>query len=259
MNAKLRVRKKKKIGCRILAAALSVGMLLTVQPDLYGGVVAQAAEVVESGTCGDTLTWTLDGDGVLTIRGTGAMKDFDDGFASYGKSPFYGNKTIKTVVIEEGVTGIGRAAFIECQSLTAVTMPDSVTSIGRSAFYNCSALENVVMSKNVTSIGNSAFGLCKKLRSIEIPDGVEQIGSRTFYRCESLTAVTIPDSVAGIGEGAFCLCSGLGTVTFQGTATIPALNKQGMDIFMDCLFVQENKKGIRIPHGYESSYLATEG
>lgn len=255
----MRVRKKKKIGCRILAAALSVCMLLAVQPDLYGGVVAQAAEVVESGTCGDTLTWTLDADGVLTIRGTGAMKDYSNSWTSTNKSPFHANQAIKTVVIEEGVTGIGKAAFMGCESLTAVTMPDSVTSIGDDAFYNCSALENVVMSKNVTSIGNVAFLACKKLRSIEIPDGVEQIGSRTFSQCESLTAVIIPDSVAGIGDGAFFHCSGLGTVTFQGTATIPALNKQSMDIFMDCLFVQENKKGIRIPHGYESSYLATEG
>lgn len=259
MNAKMRVRKKKKIGCRILAAALSVGMLLAVQPDLYGVVVAQAAEVVESGTCGDALTWTLDGDGVLTIRGSGAMKDYSDSWTSIYRSPFHANQAIKTVVIEEGVTGIGKAAFMGCQSLTAVTLPDSVTSIGDSAFYNCSALENVVMSKNVISIGNVAFLTCKKLRSIEIPDGVEQIGSKTFSQCESLTAVTIPDSVAGIGDGAFAHCSGLGTVTFQGTATIPALNKQSMDIFMDCLFVQENKKGIRIPHGYESSYLATEG
>ncbi|MEE0784948.1 MAG: hypothetical protein U0M10_03265 [Oscillospiraceae bacterium] len=30
----------------------------------------EAAEVVDSGSCGENLTWSLDGDGVLTIRGT---------------------------------------------------------------------------------------------------------------------------------------------------------------------------------------------
>ena len=32
--------------------------------------------VVDSGTCGENLTWTLTNDGVLTISGTGPMEDF---------------------------------------------------------------------------------------------------------------------------------------------------------------------------------------
>ena len=32
-----------------------------------------AAEIVESGECGDNLTWTLDDEGTLTISGTGPM------------------------------------------------------------------------------------------------------------------------------------------------------------------------------------------
>ena len=38
------------------------------------------AEIVQTGTCGaegDNLTWTLDNAGVLTIAGTGDMKNFD--------------------------------------------------------------------------------------------------------------------------------------------------------------------------------------
>ena len=49
-------------------------------------VPAKAAEIVDSGTCGEVnakkglggsnLTWTLDSDGLLTVSGTGSMDDF---------------------------------------------------------------------------------------------------------------------------------------------------------------------------------------
>lgn len=104
------VKRKEKIRCKILAVALSVCMLLTAQPGLWDGVIVQAAEVVKSGTCGDNLTWTLDADGVLTISGTGAMKDYTDS-SNRNPSPFCENNTIKTVVIEKGVTSIGEWRF----------------------------------------------------------------------------------------------------------------------------------------------------
>ena len=40
--------------------------------------VAQEAADAVSGTCGNNLIWKLDGEGVLTISGTGAMTDYDD-------------------------------------------------------------------------------------------------------------------------------------------------------------------------------------
>ena len=45
-------------------------------------VMADAADVVYSGTCGaegdgSNMTWTLDSEGVLTISGSGGMHDYD--------------------------------------------------------------------------------------------------------------------------------------------------------------------------------------
>ena len=54
------------------------------------------------------LTWTL-GNGVLTIRGTGDMPDFD----SEEPAPWQDEEGIHTVLIETGVTGIGTRAFEE--------------------------------------------------------------------------------------------------------------------------------------------------
>ena len=138
---------------------------------------AFAADVVAEGTCGYNLTWTLDGDGTLTISGTGKMKDYypsnNDTTAPWGENC----SLIKSVVISDGVTSIGGYAFIDCFSLTSVTIPDSVTSIG-----------------------GSAFSYCRSLTSVTIGNGVTSIGFNAFYGCSSLTSVTIGNSVTSIGE-----------------------------------------------------------
>lgn len=78
---------------------------------------ALAADTVAAGTCGaegDNLTWTLDSEGVLTISGTGAMKDF----YTCSDPPWYANiKNIKTVSIGSGVTSIGKYSFNEASNL----------------------------------------------------------------------------------------------------------------------------------------------
>ena len=56
----------KKLWTLALTACLFVAILLTLP------VNARAAEIVDSGTCGDNLTWSLDNGGTLTISGTGA-------------------------------------------------------------------------------------------------------------------------------------------------------------------------------------------
>ena len=118
---------------RLLSFVLAALMIASLLP-----ATALAADIVDSGTCGaegdgSNLTWTLDSDGVLTISGTGAMKEYDP-----YKAPWYGSSSrVKSAVIAEGVTSIGGKAFLDCSSLTSVTIPNSVTSIGEYAFYNC--------------------------------------------------------------------------------------------------------------------------
>ena len=97
-----------------------------------------AAEVTETGSCGENLTYTLYDDGELVISGTGKMTDWED-----NSSPWYGKNIIK-VTIGSGVTSIGNNAFYECASLTDITISDSVTDIGADAFSYCSSLTNMI-------------------------------------------------------------------------------------------------------------------
>ncbi|MBQ6863239.1 MAG: leucine-rich repeat domain-containing protein, partial [Clostridia bacterium] len=156
-------------------------------PDFDFNLSADAADVVKSGTCGTNVTYTLDSDDVLTIAGTGAMRNY----SSFSSVPWYSNRTfVKKIVIENGVTSIGNYAFCWCTSLPSVTIPDSVTSIGDYAFRECTSLTSVIIPDSVTSIGKYAFYNCTKLTSVTIPDNVTSIGDWAFSNCTSLPSVT---------------------------------------------------------------------
>ena len=223
---------------RILALLLGVSLLCTFFAQALP--VASAAEVTDSGSCGENLTWTLNTDGLLTISGTGEMEDY----SSYGNVPWNGLvDKINCVVIRNSVTSIGDYAFRFCTGLTSITIPDSVTSIGGSAFegctgltsvtipnsvtwidnftfYSCTGLTSVTIPDSVTSIGNGAFDSCTRLTSITIPDSVTSIGDSAFHGCTGLTSITIPDSVTWIGDSAFHGCAGLTSVTIPDSVTI---------------------------------------
>ena len=195
---------------RIFSFVLAVLMIASLLP-----ATALAADIVNRGTCGAEVTWTLDSEGVLTISGSGDMYNY-----GISGTPWYGSRSrVKSAVIAEGVTSIGSYAFFYCTSLTSVTIPDSVTSIGDEAFDGCRSLTSVTIPDGVTSIGESAFRGCWSLTSVTIPDGVTSICDNTFDGCTSLTSVTIPDSVTSIGDSAFQGCTSLTSVTIPDSVT----------------------------------------
>lgn len=89
---------------------------------------AFAAEVLDSGNCGTSVTWTFDSDGVLTISGTGAMEDY----AGPMDAPYMGNDIVQ-LIIEQGVTSVGTNAFGGL-FLNYIMLPESLASIGDNAF-----------------------------------------------------------------------------------------------------------------------------
>ena len=169
----------------------------------------------ESGTCGDNLTWALDNNGILTISGTGEMKEFDN----YYLPPWYSfRESIKSVIMENGVTTISYGAFRDCTALTSINIPDSVTTIKTHAFDSCTALTSVSLGSSVTSIGHAAFNSCDALESINIPDSVTTIGSHAFDYCTALTSVSLGSGVTSIGDNAFSRSSKIKEVLYGGTA-----------------------------------------
>ena len=159
-------------------------------------------EIIDSGTCGENLTWTLTDDGVLEISGTGDM----DKYGIWG-SPWYSYKShITTVVVNDGVTSVGSYAFEACENVTTINIPNSVNKIGQGAFRECTVLEAIDIPYGVMEIADMAFYECNCLASVNIPTSVSSIGSYAFYGCKSLSYIKIPESVTRIPSNSFGRC-----------------------------------------------------
>ena len=86
--------------------------------------------IVESGTCGPDLTWTItgeDGNYTLTIEGQGTMEDYQAGEQPWN---MFLEKTVK-IQIGEGITGIGDNAFSGMDHIKgALVFPSSLQYLG---------------------------------------------------------------------------------------------------------------------------------
>ena len=149
-----------------------------------------AVDIVDSGTCGSNLTWTLDGNGTLTISGSGEMNDYYNYSSDRPWNQYLQN--IKTVIIKDGVTTVGAYAFYYCKSLSDISLPDSVTSIGGSAFADCSNLNEVLIPEKVTNIDIGAFSRCTGLTKLTFP--ATAVVANPFDSCYALTDITLTGS-----------------------------------------------------------------
>lgn len=222
---------------KLRLAFLAVLMIFVLLPGF-----ATAAEVVESGSCGDNATYTLDDNGTLIISGTGSVKE----------ETFMNRKDIVNVVIGEGIAKIEYRAFMDCTSLESLSLPDTLNDIWMYAFRGCGSLDSLKIPGNLKSIGYDAFRdtgiesvyitdmaawcaldysnntLLKGDRmlyldgepviDLVIPDGVEYINYHVFDSYDALKSVTIPSSLKSLGIGAFYHCSNLQSVYISDMA-----------------------------------------
>ena len=206
-----------KLAKRIIAVIVSIVLFAGMFAVSFVTAKADTASgVVDSGSCGEYLTWALDSEGTLTISGFGEMTDY--GISEGGPWYPYRSSIVK-VLVEEGVTGIGSSAFFGCSSMTRVTIPSSLSSIGEYAFEACSSLSSVKIPEGVTNISDWTFHDCSALTSVTLPSTINSIGDSAFFGCLSLTSVTIPSGVTSIREYAFGTCISLTSITIPSSVT----------------------------------------
>lgn len=113
----------------------------------YGGEITAKDNV-------HILTWSLNSEGVLTVRGIGAIPDYAKG----SRKPWSScSNLIQALIIEDGITGIGDRAFQSCKNMKTANIAESVISIGEWAFQNCYALETVIMPQSGVEMKTGAF------------------------------------------------------------------------------------------------------
>ncbi len=181
-----------------------------------GSLMSKGGELVESGICGEGVTYELYSDGSLIIGGTGSMYDY----SSQDQVPWYQyQEDITSVLIGDGVTGIGSYAFCGCSSLESIDLPSGIDYIGRNAFERCGALSSIDIPTGVETLQYDTFRDCIGLTEISIPSTVRYIEGMVFYNCTSLRDITIPEGVIDIGGSAFYGCTSLREIEIPSTAT----------------------------------------
>lgn len=196
---------------RVLSAFTSAVMILTpaVNAELYEDIsntrsalveitakipnmLAIDAEVVSTGTCGASLTWTLYKGNILEISGAG---DMDPSYTAAKNYPWHQKRdVIKQIIIGDEVTSIGDYAFNECIKVTSVKLGANVKKIGTAGFALCEKLESVTVNDKLVSMSGSAFDNCPMLKSFTFPDTLVNVDGPYFCGCMSLTSITVGEN-----------------------------------------------------------------
>ena len=156
------------------------------------------ARIIESGKFGDNITWTLDEEGLLVLRGRGNMGEctgdsstgniYPPRLVQFVRHP----ELIKKAVIVYGVTKIGMFAFSECYYLTSVQIPGSVTEIEDHAFCYCYQLTDVTLPNGLTKIGHQAFCGCQKLTGLTLPSSYTgYLSGYSINECSNLSLLSV--------------------------------------------------------------------
>ena len=202
----------------MMAAAMSVTMTLTA----FGGggigspctVYAATDTVVDTGQCGDALTYTVTGDEesgyAMAITGTGDMNNYGldewaapwrdynfksisigDGVTSIGDYAFVFNGGEVKLTIGKKVKRIGEAAFMNTGIKGTLTIPNSVQTIGENAFSQ-SAITKLVLGKGIKELGDYAF-CYSPLKSVDASKAkaLETIGEYCFLDDGELNTIKI--------------------------------------------------------------------
>lgn len=225
---------------RFVSLLLAISMILSLMPVSAVTAFAEgenngAAKIIAEGNCGvetenngKNLSWTLDNNGVLTISGNGAMKNY--WFSDYYRPGWYRYKKdeITSVVFSGNITHIGDWAFDQCENIQNVTykdydgaagvgvaLPKSVITIGDHAFSRTGVTGTLKLPENLTTIGAYAFYQCTNLTGpLVIPQGIKSIEEKTFAECGFTGDITIPDDMTTIGDHAFDKCTNINSVRY---------------------------------------------
>ena len=107
----------------------------------------------------------------------------DKTISRIGSFAFYGNTTLKTLIIDTNIKTIGGLCFGACTSLESVTFNSGgECEIGHCAFRGCTKLSSLDLS-GASILRHSCFAWCTGLTTVTCPKNVVYFGGNIFYNC----------------------------------------------------------------------------
>lgn len=192
---------------KVLAIIMVVAMCFS----MFSHTAFANATTVAEGTAGESVTWVLTDDGVLTISGTGEMNTewYAPPWEEYSES-------ITEVVVEEGITKISDSAFCYADNLVTVSISSTVTYVTGYTFDSCDMLEKINVAEENTAYKSIdgilftedektlvAYPANKACEEYTIPASVTTIGEMAFTQCAAVDKVIVPDTVTTLAKFAF--------------------------------------------------------
>lgn len=180
--------------------------------------------VIDSGNCGDNLTWEFDNRGTLTISGEGPTYDY--GFGDDNSvllTPWFTFKdSIKEIVLDEGITSIddyflyslvfdGEYVYMyPIPYVTSIVIPASVTEIGFDALCGLTSLEEIhVASGNEKFVSINgvlyssdftelvSYPINHSAENYSVIEGVTSVAN---IQANNLKTIVLPESLLNVGN-----------------------------------------------------------
>ncbi len=210
---------------KVLAIIMVVAMCFS----MFSHTAFANVTTIADGTAGESVTWVLTDDGVLTISGTGEMDT--EWYAPPWKEY---NESITEVVVEEGITKISDSAFCCADNLVTVSISSTVTYVTGYTFDSCDMLEEINVAEENTAY-KSVDGILftedektlvmypanKNCDKYTIPSSVTTIGKMAFESNQGINTVIIPDTVTVMEFSAFTDSAISTIIVGNGIDTIP--------------------------------------
>ena len=194
-------------------------LLLTLLTAIPFALFAAAGEteIIDRGTYGVKIKWTLDANGTLTIYGSGNMDVYS---GKIGTSPWSNDSRIRTVVVASGVKSVGAGLFLGCENLKTVVLPESLTKVYAQTFAGCNALQYVFFAGSEarwnqirTEGGSHSLPRVNVSGSfpLKVPGGTPQSDPDVRFGVKDW----------GCEDGVVWIYDDSDTLTFTGSGTVP--------------------------------------
>ncbi|MBE6553951.1 MAG: leucine-rich repeat domain-containing protein [Ruminococcaceae bacterium] len=198
----------------------------------------------------DVMCVFVEETGVLTLKGTGAMKVMNSAQVPWKNF----RSQIVSVVVCEGVTEI--YGMGELENLETVSLPSTLETIGVLCFQGAAKLREIALPSGLKKIDGGAFSGCSLIPSLHIPASVETIAGGIAYNCDALTEITVDEANPNFYVESGCLIDRRTKTLLQGLSNSAIPQNGSVEIIAQNAFAYcDNLIQVEIP----PSVTAIEG